>query len=132
MRTIDLLMKIGALYHLGFAIFHVFFWKIFNWKSDLRKVSIASRAIIQIANLCLILFFLMVAWISGFHSEELISTRIGNSFLVFVTIFWIARFIEQLIFLGMNNTFVNVLSLLFILGIVLYGIPVISIYLYYF
>ncbi|MBL7728730.1 MAG: hypothetical protein JNM68_13630, partial [Dinghuibacter sp.] len=44
-----------------FAIFHIFFWKLFGWKTELPKMTIANRAIIQIFNVLAIFVFLFMA-----------------------------------------------------------------------
>jgi len=51
---IGILWMAGALYHLGFAAFHAFFWKLFRWKTSLRTATPLNRAVVQVLNLCLI------------------------------------------------------------------------------
>src|SRR4051812_20069236 len=89
-----------GIYSVAFAIFHILFWRIFDWKNDLKKLSVANRAIIQIANTRLIYFFLFVAFLCFFYPKELVTTRLGNVFLIGVSIFWLGRTMEQFIFLG--------------------------------
>lgn len=73
-----ILMIARGIHSLGFAIFHEFFWRIFHWKSDLTKCSVASRAIIQIANLRLIYIFLGIAALCFFLPDDLLTTRLGH------------------------------------------------------
>ncbi|WP_461074945.1 hypothetical protein [Spirosoma flavus] len=58
---------------LGFAIFHAFFWKIFDWKNDLKTSSVPTRAIIQISNVRLIHIFLLSAVLCFWLPDELLA-----------------------------------------------------------
>lgn len=54
----NLVILLCGLFNLGFAIFHVYFWKIFNWKSELTKISFANKAVMQILNVEIIFYFI--------------------------------------------------------------------------
>jgi hypothetical protein len=113
-----------GIYAVGFAIFHLFFWKIFDWKNDLKKLKLVNRAIIQIANLRLIYFFLFVACICFVFPQDLVETRFGNWFMIGISLFCLGRTIEQFIFLGINHKMVHFLTFLFIVGTILFALPV--------
>ncbi len=112
-----------GLHSLGFAIFHMFFWKLFKWNTDLQKISKSNRAIIQIANLRLIYIFLFTAFMCFFFTQDLYSSNIGKAFLIGGSLFWLGRTIEQFIFLKINYSLVHVLTILFVLGIILFLMP---------
>jgi hypothetical protein len=112
-------------YNLAFAVFHIFFWKIFNWKEDLKRVSIANRAIIQILNLRLIYFFLLMAIIYFFYTDELMNTSLGFSLLIGFLFFWIGRTIEQFIFLRIKSSMVTALTLIFFTGVIIHLLPIV-------
>ena len=112
-------------YSLGFAIFHIAFWKLFDWKNDLKKLKLANRAIIQIANLRLIYIFLGVSFVCFYLPVDLISTSLGRIFMIGMSGFWLGRTIEQFIFLNVSHWMVNLLTLLFLLGVLLFSLPVI-------
>lgn len=119
----DLIIYIGGLHSLGFAIFHMFFWKLFKWDTDLEPISKPNKAIIQIANLRLIYIFLFFSFICFFFTKELYSTRLGKAFLVGSSLFWLGRAIEQFIFLNVNHFLIHLLTFLFILGSILFALP---------
>ena len=121
-----IIIYICGVYSLGVAIFHALFWRLFDWKNDLKKISFANRAIIQIANTRLIYFFMFVAFVCFFYTNELIETRLGNVFLIGNSIFWLGRTIEQFIFLGTKNRIVNILTFVFAIGPVLFVLPLIG------
>ena len=105
-----------GIYSSGFVIFHIFFWKLFNWITDLNKLSVLNCGMVQILNVCLIYFFLFTAFICFFYAEDLRNTALGRSFLIGISLFWLSRTIQQFIFLKITNKIVNLLTGLFIVG----------------
>lgn len=120
----DTIIFLCGLHSLAFAIFHIFFWKLFNWKNELSKLNYANRAIVQILNIRIIFLLFFVAFICFYFADELQHTLFGRVFLAGISLFWIGRTIEQFIFLRINNKYVHLTTLLFVLGAVLFGLPV--------
>ncbi len=121
-----LLLYICGFYNLSFAVFHIYFWKIFKWKEDLKRNSIANRAIIQILNIRLIYVFLLMAFIYFFVPDQLIATEIGFILLIGFLGFWIGRFIEQFIFLRVKSKMAAILTIIFFIGIIIHLLPVVT------
>ena len=111
----------GSLFHIAFVIFHLLFWKLFDWINDLKKLSYVNRSIMQILNLRLIFVFLVFAYISFFHSNALLSTQLGKVMIIAMSLFWLLRAIEQVVYFGIKNIASNLLLLIFIFGAVLYA-----------
>ena len=65
----EILLTIGTIYSIGFIIFHIMFWKIFRWKTDLRSTTRINRGIMQVMNLRLIYVFLFFAYVSSFQQK---------------------------------------------------------------
>ncbi|MCD4777315.1 MAG: hypothetical protein K8S15_14865 [Candidatus Aegiribacteria sp.] len=120
----EILLTIGAIYSIGFAIFHVMFWKIFKWKTNLRSITRINRGIMQVLNLRLIYVFLFFAYVSFFQQKALLSTPLGEIVLIFISIFWLMRATEQLIFFDRKNSVSIALTITFAVGGGLYLIPV--------
>jgi len=118
------LLIIGGIFHFGFAVFHLFFWRLFNWKKDLTRLTFVNRAVMQILNLCLTFVFLVVGYISIFYSNELLTTNLGKVILVAISAFWFFRTIEQIIFFGVKEIRSNILTIIFIVGFIIYLIPI--------
>ena len=114
-----------GLYSLVFALFHLSFWKIFKWDQNLKKLSFANKAIIQILNIQIIYYFIFVALICFIFPEELQTTKIGNYFLVGISLFWLIRTIQQFIFLRVHHYKIHILTIIFLLGTILFALPVI-------
>jgi len=121
----EVMILLGGFYNLGFAIFHLMFWRLFRWKRDLSSLPFINRSVMQILNLCLTFVFLLMAYISFFNTSELIQTNLGKALLVGFSLFWFLRMIEQIIFFGIRNLISIALTLVFLFGCVIYLIPLI-------
>ncbi len=120
-----LLIKICGIYDILFFVFHLFFWKLFDWKNDLAKLKPGNRAIMQILNLRLIYIFLLMFLASFFYAEELAATQMGKFFLLGFFLFWFGRLIEQFIFLRMKSKIVTILTITLIIGVIMHLLPLI-------
>lgn len=115
----------GGIFNLGFAVFHLFFWKLFRWKKELASVSRLNRNIFQIINLCLTFMIFFMAYVSFCHLSELLDTGLGNALLIGFSLFWLLRMVEQIIFFGFKNRTSIIFTFLFLLGCLLYAVPLI-------
>lgn len=99
MRT---LIQIGGVLWVICFIFHVFFWPLFDWRNDLDSVMAVNKSIIQVLNLCLMLCFLIFAYISLAETDELLSSSLGKSLIAGMALFGIFRVVEQFIFFDLR------------------------------
>ncbi len=114
---------VGGIYNIGFVIFHLMFWKLLHWNKDLASLSFINRQVMQIFNLCLIFVFLIFAYISLFHTGELLRSGLGKTLLLLMAIFWLLRAIEQIYFFGLRNKGSAAFFGVFFLGAVFYFYP---------
>lgn len=117
------IIYIGGFYHLAFAIFHLMFWRLFSWKTDLQKLTPVNRAVMQILNLRLTFVFIAVAAISFIFAEYLTENALGRTILFCVALFWFMRAVEQMVFFGIKNNLSNLMILIFLAGAIIYGYP---------
>ncbi|WP_149194819.1 hypothetical protein [Luteimonas suaedae] len=120
------LILLCGLHSLGFALFHLAFWKLFGWKHELRKAALPTRAITQILNLRLIYVFAGIAAICFLFPTELRATPLGRALLLFMALFWVGRTIEQFVFLRVNHPLVHALTGTFVLGAILFALPLMT------
>lgn len=119
----DLLIQLAGLHSFGFALFHMGFWKLFDWKRELRKSGFVNAAITQILNLRLIYLFLGVGLGCFMFTDALQHTALGRAALAFMALFWLGRTVEQFIFLRRRHWRVHLLTALFVLGTLLFALP---------
>lgn len=79
----------------------------------------------QILNVQLIFYFLFTAFICFAFPTELLGTKLGNVFLIANSLFWFIRTIQQFIFLKANHKVIHLLTLIFLIGTILFTIPLI-------
>lgn len=113
----------GGIYCLGFVIFHLTFWKLFKWREDLASLTFINSAVMQVLNLSLTFAFFIFVYISLFHARELVTTSLGTSLLLLISIFWLLRAILQVLFFGLKNKVSLILFIVFIAGFVIYLFP---------
>ncbi|MEO6725817.1 MAG: hypothetical protein ABIU20_09690 [Blastocatellia bacterium] len=111
-ETAATLIKIGGIANIGWFVFHCFFWRLFNWGSQLKRLNDTNRGVMQVLNLCLSFIFLIFAAVSLLYAEELCNSGLGRVMLIGIGGFWILRLIEQPIFFGVSRIS-NLFSLLF-------------------
>lgn len=84
------------------AVFHIMFWKMFNWKESLQSLDYLQRGVMQVLNIHLILAFLLFTYLSLFKIEDLISTGAGRVIMLFIAVFYLIRILNQFIFFDMS------------------------------
>lgn len=119
----DTIVRLGGLFNIGFAIFHIFFWRLFDWKRQLASLSFLNRQVVQILNLCLTFAFLIFAYVSFFHTAELLGTQLGRALLLLISLFWLLRAVEQVVFFGLSRGVSIAFFAAFLIGSVLYAYP---------
>ena len=119
----ETLVVAGGVFSAAFAVFHLFFWRLFRWKTDLATLTSLNRAIVQILNLCLTFVFVVFAYLSLMHSVELLATDLGNSLLFLIAVFWYLRAVEQILFFGLRRPLSIMFFVLFLVGGSLYAVP---------
>ena len=117
------LLFIGGIYHIAFAVFHALFWKLFDWKEELPRLNVINRSVMQILNLRITFIFLVFAYVSFFHSTELLTTGIGNVLLLGIALAWFGRAIEQIYFFGLKKAVSIMLFTIFLVGAAIYIYP---------
>lgn len=114
-----------GVYCLGFAVFHLRFSRLFNWTEELEKVSPVNKAIMYIFNQRLIYLFVFIAVMCFAFTEELATSRLGNFFLIGMSLFWLGRTIEQFVYVRIDHPLNHLLRYVFLLGAILFAIPVV-------
>ena len=90
---------IGGTLTLLMAVFHTRFYKMFNWKTDFEKVSVLNAKIIYTVHLALLLLFFMLGTLSIVNAKEAAqSIGLAFGFNLLFSIFWLWRFIWQLVY----------------------------------
>lgn len=124
MNPAEMIVYAAGTLTLGFGIFHLFFWRLFRWKRELRKISSVNRGIVQILNLKMSYVFFLVAMLCFTLPEDMFQTRLGRWLMMGMSIFWLLRMLEQFVFFKHNHYAVYLLTFLFLLNAILFAAPV--------
>lgn len=116
-------LHIGTIFHILLALFHLSFWKLFHWDTQLAKLSFINRNVMQILNTRITYLFALFAYISWEYSFELRTTSLGRAVVKGLALFWYMRAAEQLYFFGVSNLYSNLILGVFVLGGAIYSIP---------
>jgi len=120
----ELIIIACGIFNISFGILHTFFWKMFDWKHDLPKLSYYNRATLQILNLRMIYVFLSVGIILILFRESVIETSLGRVIFVGILLFWTGRLIEQFIFLKEKSKKSVALAIVLLFGVILHLVVV--------
>lgn len=117
------LIQIGGIINLLFVIFHLLFWKLFNWEQSLACLSSEDRAVMQVLNIHTAYVLAIFAVVSLVFTNEMSTTKLGRVISLFIAGFWILRAVNQAVFWGLSlaGSWIALLACLAIA--VLYLIP---------
>ncbi|HET8562957.1 MAG TPA: hypothetical protein VFM35_03675 [Candidatus Binatia bacterium] len=116
-------IKAAGLYSIVFAVLHLLFWWLLDWKEELRKLSAVNEAIMRVLNLGVAFTFVIFGYISLAHAHELLVTPLGRVLLMLIALYWLARAIEQVLFFEHRDWGSWVFFALFLVGTGLYAYP---------
>jgi hypothetical protein len=114
-----ILLIIAGLMTFFAGILHFTFFKLFN-SAEIRNSLKDSWALIHPLILGSILLSFMVAYISVFHSKELINTKIGRPLLVSFTLLYLIRLISEFVFMGYKGIASIIWILICVIPVVIY------------
>jgi hypothetical protein len=100
---IEVLLYIGAIFHLAWAVFDFFWPRFFNWKETLASLDDIQRVLPPITSRMLVVVYFSIAYISLFHTADLIATDLGRKILFFVSLYWVVRAIVQVYYIGFEK-----------------------------
>ncbi|PBJ82935.1 hypothetical protein CMZ84_10215 [Lysobacteraceae bacterium NML93-0399] len=109
-----------ALHSAAFAVFHLGFWRLFDWPRTLQATTHANRAIVQIANAQLVYVFAAIALLCVTMPETLSGSYLGRAVLGGVAGFWWLRLVLQGVWLRVHHPLVHGLSVAFLVGALLF------------
>ena len=117
------LLYAGGLFCAALAVFHLAFWRLFRWKSQLPHLHPVNRAVMQVLNLCLTFIFVLVAYLCFYHTAELTGTGLGRSLLAGLSVLWLFRMALQPVFFSARLPISWAFTVFFLAGAALFGAP---------
>ena len=115
----ETLLLAGAMHSIAFAVFHLFFWRLFDWRTQLPRLSDVNRGVMQVLNVCLTYVFAGLGIVLALNAPDVVGTRLGTHLLVFLSGFWALRLTAQFVWFRTGHWAAWVLSGLFLAGAIL-------------
>ncbi|MCJ7664591.1 MAG: hypothetical protein MUO24_10170 [Desulfobacterales bacterium] len=127
----EVLLKIGGIYNILCALLHVLFPRMFKWGKILKLLPGDKRLIIEpslyIMNWCMVVFWVILAYISLVHTSALLIPGLGRTLLASIVIFWVIRiFVLQPVYIGIQNPRSWIMIGFFLVGLVLFAVPLVE------
>lgn len=94
--------KIIGIILIVLALIHVVFPRYFNWKQELKSLSLINRQIMIIHTFFIALVVFLMGLLCLISTTELIETKLGKTISMGLGIFWIMRLFIQ--FFGYSST----------------------------
>ena len=117
----EALIWTGGLFHVAFVVFHLTFWKLFRWNTELARLTSLNRATVQVLNLALTTVFVIFSYLSLAHASEMVRTELGRSLTLAIAVFWFLRAVLQVAFFGLRRTLSLVFFVVVLAGGTLYA-----------
>lgn len=87
--------KIIGFILIGLALVHIIFPKYFNWKEELKSLSLINEQMMTVHTFFIALVVFLMGLLCLTSATELIETRLGKTISLGLAIFWSLRLIIQ-------------------------------------
>ncbi len=87
--------KIIGVLLITLALVHIIFPKYFNWKEELKSLSLINRQMMIVHTFFIALVVFMMGLLCLISTKELIETKLGKTISVGLGIFWVTRLFIQ-------------------------------------
>lgn len=119
--TLETLLTVGGVFHIAFLVFHLMFWKLFKWETQLTKLHPVNKGAMQAMNIILIAIFALFAGLSLGFQEELLNTKLGYILIVSIAVIWLLRTLIQIPLFSLKAAASKVFFITTLLGASIYS-----------
>jgi len=96
------LVQIGGAINFLFVVFHLSFWKLFDWPRSLALSSPVNRTVVQVLNIHAAYVLAVFGFLSFAFPDEMGATKMGRSVGMAIAAFWLLRGVNQAVFDGVS------------------------------
>lgn len=109
--------RIMGILLMSLALFHIVFPRYFNWKEELKSLSLINRQMMTVHTFFIALVVFLMGLLCMTSAPELIETKLGKTISLGLGIFWLVRlFIQFSVYsseLWRGKTFETIIHILF-------------------
>ncbi|MEY4289078.1 MAG: hypothetical protein RLZZ30_1166, partial [Bacteroidota bacterium] len=88
-------LKIIAYVLMALAFVHVIFPRYFNWKEELKDLSLVNRQLMKVHTFFIALIVFLMGLLCAVSTREIIETHLGNIISLGLGLFWFCRLVIQ-------------------------------------
>jgi hypothetical protein len=77
------------------SLTHAIFSRYFNWKNDLKPLSLINRQMMRVHTFFIALILFLMGLLCLTSANDLLNTRLGNRVLLGMLVFWLIRLVIQ-------------------------------------
>ncbi len=92
----ELHLKIIGMLLIALGLVHVIFPKYFNWKAELKSLSLINRQVMMVHTFFIALTVILMGLLCLTSADELVQTSLGKKVSLGFGIFWTCRLLIQL------------------------------------
>lgn len=93
----ELHLKIIGVLLILLALVHAIFPKYFNWKEDLKSLSLINRQLMTIHTFFIALIVFLMGLLCLISTSDLLNTKLGKTISFGIGIFWTIRLVIQFV-----------------------------------
>ncbi|MFT6337997.1 MAG: hypothetical protein ACI86M_002083 [Saprospiraceae bacterium] len=94
-ETLEFQMRITGILLIALSLIHVIFPKYFNWKQDLKPLSLINKQMMITHTFFIALTVLLMGLLCFSSANDLIGTKLGKTISLGFAIFWTIRLFIQ-------------------------------------
>lgn len=91
----DIHFKIIGFLLIALALIHFIFPRYFNWKEELKSLSLINRQMMTVHTFFIALVVFLMGLLCLTSTRELIETKLGKTILLGLGVFWLIRLFIQ-------------------------------------
>ncbi|MDX2006423.1 MAG: hypothetical protein SFU83_14190 [Meiothermus sp.] len=103
MNLEQLSLTAGGVLTVSVGLFHLAFWRLFDWKDELPRLQPVNRGVLQVLNIQITVMAFVLGFVSLRYPAELSSTPLGQALVWGIAVFWLVRALNQPLFWGMSS-----------------------------
>ncbi len=103
MMNAGILIYLGGIYHIVWALFDMLWPRFFNWKVTLSALDDFNKAVLYISGWLLVILYLYIALVSLVYGKDLLLPGPARTIPLFVSVFWAFRAVMQVQFFGFRK-----------------------------
>ena len=96
LQKMEINLKISGLLLIILALLHIGFPKYFDWKTELKSLTLLTRQVMYVHTFFIALVVLLIGVLCFTSAAELIVSKLGNKILIGFGFFWFCRLLIQI------------------------------------